>query len=413
MKPSHNQLEGIRFLESRNTWQARIKRDGKPLSKTFRTHEEAILWRDATREKKTTPEGSAFEERALSPTCEDLIPRWLNTSEEHYGEQSLLRMRTDVKNHIQPHLGSVRLSDLGSRTLLDFFIAIAETPYSSGGRKRSTKTVKNLLSTVSSFFEWCAIGGFIENNPAKDSRFREQFSRRFRTRKPAEALASNIKSKALSPNEAHRLIAVALQHSVEDAFAIEFFIHTAGRLGELSAVTWKDVWTHDRFGNELPAPVINIDKTMSQHTKNVKKGAKWGSNGLVELNSAAVQLLERWKPAAEQVGYSTNDDSFIFPQVARNPKAFSKRVRRLAEKARIRHTTAHSLRHTSITLQVIGGSSLEKVQRVARHKTMSMTSAYYDATQMPTHGVTESIVRVLNGAGVEMSSPVRLIAGGR
>jgi ribosomal protein L11 len=38
---------------------------------------------------------------------------------------------------------------------------------------------------------------------------------------------------------------------------------------------------------------------------------------------------------------------------------------------------------------------MQVVQKIARHKTSDMTTAYFDATQLPVTGVTESIERFL------------------
>jgi|GEM_PF-5619352 len=420
MTPSHSVIEGIRFLEKRNKWQARIKINGKQLNATFSNLEDARAWRSAQISKKTMRDvGSKSHANDAGQRCIELFDEWLadpiifNSPETREKEIKITRF------HLKPVFGERPVTAVSPEEVLEFLRGLLTTPIIGSSKKlRSPKTVKNVLGVLSAFFEWCADRSIISENPAADQKMREKFRRLVKTTRPREYLANSIRKKARTPDEMRKLIAVTSRCCPEDAFAIEFFLHTGVRLGEAAALQWSDIVYTDNFGRTLEQPMIQINKTMSFHSQQIKLGAKCNSNGQVELNSRMIALLKEWRVYCEDAGYGLAPADSLLPQVARSPSAFSQRITRYGEKAGIRHVSPHSFRHTSITFQVVQGASLEQVQKVARHSTYNMTAAYYDASQMQPTGITELVAVAMNG-GVEtnpprpsqaaLASPIRLL----
>ena len=78
MTPSHSVFEGIRFLEKRNKWQARIKLAGQSLSKTFSSLEDAAAWRAEQLSKRPVCEVEAtIRNDELAQRCIELFDEWL------------------------------------------------------------------------------------------------------------------------------------------------------------------------------------------------------------------------------------------------------------------------------------------------------------------------------------------------
>jgi integrase len=113
------------------------------------------------------------------------------------------------------------------------------------------------------------------------------------------------------------------------------------------------------------------------------------------VSSLIAAKLLQWNLKAHALGYSIEKNASLFPMVAKNPHEFSKTISLLSKKADIKHTSAYSLRQTTITFLASAGHSMQVVQKIARHKTSDMTTAYFDATQLPIAGVTSSIDRFL------------------
>lgn len=57
--------------------------------------------------------------------------------------------------------------------------------------------------------------------------------------------------------------------------------------------------------------------------------------------------------------------------------------------------TAHSLRHTAVTLSLMAGQSLEEVQQFARHANISTTMIYNHALDKAKNGCSEAIARAI------------------
>ena len=57
--------------------------------------------------------------------------------------------------------------------------------------------------------------------------------------------------------------------------------------------------------------------------------------------------------------------------------------------------TAHSLRHTAVTLSLLSGKPLEEVQQFARHANMSTTMIYNHALDKAKNGCSEAIARAI------------------
>ena len=60
--------------------------------------------------------------------------------------------------------------------------------------------------------------------------------------------------------------------------------------------------------------------------------------------------------------------------------------------------TAHSFRHTSVTLALLNGNTLEQVQQMARHKNINTTMIYNHALQKEKNPCYDSVSNALFGA---------------
>ena len=60
------------------------------------------------------------------------------------------------------------------------------------------------------------------------------------------------------------------------------------------------------------------------------------------------------------------------------------------------HITAHSLRHTAVTLSLIGGASVEEAQAMTRHADISTTMVYAHHVNRLNNAAEEKISRVID-----------------
>lgn len=293
---------------------------------------------------------------------ENLIQEWLQKGLQRYTSRTQLDYRKLSKYYLELH--GLQLLEIDDRLLLRFFIRL------SVGRKY--KTIRNILSGLSSFFDYCICEGYAEINPCLNHTLTTRLRSHFRT-------ASDKMKKqkhAINEQEAIKLLEGAYAITFEFGLAVEFLICTGMRLGELAALKPKDVC---RF--------VTLNKNVNEITKELQLSCKWGSNGKVELPQPLyLKYLEYEK---------TNTKEWTFPYVRFYQKQFSKRLGRLSDRLSIAHTTAHTLRRTALTWLASDGHSMSVVQRIARHTSVRMTEAYIDGRFVPLSGVTESISRRL------------------
>ncbi|MBX9836943.1 MAG: site-specific integrase [Silvanigrellaceae bacterium] len=384
MKNKQSKLTGIRFIPRLNLWEARISINGEQKSKSFHSKEEAIKWRDKLKNPSVLN----------SLHCGNLFQLWLKNPFGNYSPQTIYIYEQNVRLYILPVFGKLKPDEIDDNSILTFALKLAETP-TQQGNKRALKTVRNILGTLSTFFEWCCLKNYIIQNPVKEPKVSQNISRLFKRERMNSKFTTNIKKKALNSEEAKKLIAQAYERGFQTGIIIEFLIYTGLRIGEIAALTWGDLQYLDSNQIGLGSLFISVNKTMNHRTKKIQHSAKCNSNGFVEVSSLIATKLIQWNNKAHTFGYSIEKSAILFPMVAKSPHEFSKTISSLAKKAGIKHTTAHSLRHTTITFLASAGHSMQVVQKIARHKTSEMTTAYFDATQLPIAGITSSIDKFL------------------
>ena len=157
-------LTGIRYRTDREKWQARISLQGKILAKMFSTVDEAVTWRKNMQEPKAA-------EKFL--TCSDLFPKWLESikNDSVYSPQTYVRYESITKNYFLSSFSKKRVEDITDKIVLEYTVNLKENK--KNGKILNAKTIKNIVGTLSNFFEYCCLRGYIELNPAKSPLFRQ------------------------------------------------------------------------------------------------------------------------------------------------------------------------------------------------------------------------------------------------
>ncbi len=66
----------------------------------------------------------------------------------------------------------------------------------------------------------------------------------------------------------------------------------------------------------------------------------------------------------------------------------------LSNKIGIRRTTAHCLRHSSVTFLASNGHDLQQVQKFARHSSINMTRSYFAASHLQLEQMTKTMEKL-------------------
>lgn len=282
------------------------------------------------------------------------------------------------------------MEDITDGIVLEYTISLKENK--KNGKMLNVKTIKNIVGTLSNFFEYCCLRGYMTLNPAKSPLFRQNLARLIKGRKKFQ---SSIEDKARSSEELRILFAAAYKKDFEFGLIAEFLFVTALRLGEAAALTWGDLRKTDALTNNQSAWFVVINKTRYSQTKQLQQKAKSGSNGFIPLSDGIVERLQQWRMLAVQSGFENSNSGILFPRLERNQKGWSKSLFKLSRSLKIRETTAHCLRHSSVTFLASNGHDLQQVQKFARHSSVNMTKAYFSASHLGMDEMARTVDKML------------------
>jgi integrase len=146
------------------------------------------------------------------------------------------------------------------------------------------------------------------------------------------------------------------------------------RLGEVRGLRWEDV---DLAGKALiVAQAIPADE-------DTPRAPKWGSSGKVPIPDALLLELRKIVKASGTTGYVLSIDQGKPAGTRRIVGSFNRVMDAVGVKLdarRERRISFHSLRHTYVSLGQLAGLPDFVMQKLARHKSASMTQHYTHAT---------------------------------
>lgn len=378
-------LKGIRFKEKIKRYEARISINKQHLSKTFKTEGEAVAWFKSQNDSRNSE---------CHLTCGDIFPAWIESLEHEYSQQTVRKYARDTRLHIEPVFKNIKLKNIDAKILIDFVIKLRKREHN--GKPITLKTVLNVVWTFWNFFNYCSSQTYLEYNPIESEKFRDYRSKHMRLKNQKAKNRQNIQNRTRNEEEIKQLIMESYKREYEFGFGVEFLLGVGNmRLGEISALTWGDIKqvVHNKSKAIYFECVIN--KTRDHVTRNIQKGAKSGSNRTVVIESMLIDKLRIWKQMAQDTGYGVSNSDTLFPLIARNQKLFSSHIGELSKKAKIRHTTAHPLRNSSISYLGHNGHNLQEVQKSAGHSDVRMTQGYFDAFGLGTENMAKTIEGLL------------------
>ena len=333
------------------------RRSGTKIRKTFPTSSAAKAWRaDAL---------SALNRGRLTPTTRQTLreaaevwqagaeadpPVILTRSGRRYKPSVLRGYKADLRNHVLPDLGGVRLSELRRgdlQALVDRLL----------GQSLSASKVRNVIMPLRAIYRHAMERDEVMTNPTTNLRLPTDLGSRDRVASADEAV----------------LLITALPEADRALWATAFY---AGlRLGELRALRWDDVG--------LAAGVITVERSWD------------AKEGVIEPKSAkgrrrtpiTAMLRDYLTEHKARTGRDGRD--FVFGAAADRPFTPSnirKRAKKAweAESAKRRERNVeplepiglHECRHTAVSLMVDAGLSLERVGDYVGHSSAWMTDKY-------------------------------------
>ena len=314
------------------------------------------------------PQGVKAERRA-EMTMKELCELYMAEGTATKKETTLRIDRIRIARHINPRLGSRKVTDITRGDIQRLMIDVGNghirgeaTPHTRGGKGAAARTV-GLLGGI---FTFAQERGFVEANPVRGLK-RYKDNRRERFLSAAELAKLGDLLTALEKDGADpRHVAI-----------IRLLLLTGARKNEIARLRWSEV--------DLEKGLLRL--------KDSKTGPK-----VIRLGAAATNLLSRF-PKEHAI--------WVFPDRRHTDRPTSNldwawvRIRTKAELSDVR---IHDLRHSFASIGVAGGEGLVLIGKLLGHEHVVTTNRYAhlsdDPLQAAADRISERVAEALGLGGV-------------
>ena len=344
----------------------RVRRGG------YLTRREAVAARDALLGDGNTATAEGW-------TVERWLRYWL-TTRTRIRPTTLRSYQVHVENHLIPHLGRIRLSELAGRHITDMITSLAATD-NRYGRAPTPSTLHRIRATLRSALNAAIREGLLRDNPA---RYVEVPS----PRRPHALVWTNQRVEAWRQTGERPSVAVwtteqtatFLAFIARDRLAVLWWLIALRglRRGEAAGLRWADV------DLDAGAAMIEQQRIANGHLVTVGPPKTAASRRLVALDRHTVRLLRehRRRQRGEQraAGDGWQDSGYVFTTedgAPLHPDFLTRRFHRLVLESGLPPVRLHDLRHGAASLAHCAGVDLKTVQAQLGHSSIVLTADTY------------------------------------
>jgi len=337
-------------------------------------------------------------------TFGEYLDHWLNIHKENLKPKTLASYRCEIKNHIKPKLGHIKLTKLTPLQLQSYYTYLTSEGRAEIIRKRisrldpkDTRALKRAEKRLAAMLE-SNTGGLSASTAIYHHRIihkalKQAYRWQMVGRNVADAVeppkAAVKEIEYMKKSQVHKFIEAI--KSCADYVVILAAIFTGMRQGELLGLRWKDV--------DFDRGLIHV-RQQSQYLPDrgfyfddPKQNSKRTIPMPLPLNSALRQVQKdqlRYRSIYLK-DYKDNDLVFCNPDGSQQDgTALTKRFQRLLEQNGLPKMRFHSLRHTFATMARGAGMNIEDIQDLLGHADISTTKNMY------THIEIEPLQKAMN-----------------
>lgn len=361
--------------------------------RTFATKREAEDFLARHRADLTAP---APIDRRLT-LREFLVEQWLPSYAARYRASSFIKRDADVRVHLVPNLGHIRLAALSPVAVQAFYTQLAQS--------RKPRTVANVAATLNAALNQAVAWDILPRNPAKGA-------------KPPPV--PRRRATVLTPEQYRAFLAA--EDDADWRCLWDVLAHTGMREAECCALVWGDV--------DYTAGTIRVERTLTRAPGVGPRGGKtvWtvgpvkaGDGRVVSVTSALLALVQRMQQRQEGLAIAGQEDGLVVSgrDVLQNmqhvaplsngvvdggrifpltPSSVMGRRAIIAKRAGLPHSRVHDLRHAHVTAGLIAGVPMKVMSERVGHSSIAITADLYaHVTRELDRSAAEAIGGVLLG----------------
>lgn len=307
-----------------------------------------------------------------SVTVGDFYEDWFNQHAiQNLRASTIQSYEMIIRRHIKPHIGSIKLAELTSNDIRQFYQDLCNDGRLDGKGGLSEKTVLNVHLLVSSGINHALKEGLIIRNPLLTVKVNRGTSKEI---------------SIFTRGEQERIIEECPNHYY--GMAVKFDFYTGLREGELLGLTWDSV---DFEKNTIRInKQVQRNKTFSQRSATktvlgfVHNTKTKTSRRTIKVLPPLMKALEEYKAQQDifrkKLGKDYCKNNLVFPREDghfTDPATFAEKFKKIQTKLDIPHKTVHAIRHTFATRAIESGVHIKVVSETLGHASIQITMDIY------------------------------------
>lgn len=365
--------EGSVYKDTKGRWRGVVtlpSADGKVKKKYFygKTKKEVS--------EKVNALLAEIQNKTYIEPCKTTLYNWLCTWLETYCKNNIrpttyVNYETYIHRHIKDSIGGIKLCDLSTITIQQFYNDKLKNGKLSGVGGLSPKTMKNLHNMLHKALNQTVFLNMLAKNPSD-----------FVT------IPKNVKKemKFFTVEEQKKLQSVLSDKPLDMAILLD--LYTGMRQGELLGLKWENV-NIDLSGSSYIKVVQTINRIKNYDTDSDKKTVLTVNEPKTPHSKRTIPILPE---IAEKLhSYRLSQEKYIAENALSHtgyvfissvgtmvdPRDFQRYFKNLLKKHGIREINVHGLRHTFATRALESGMSVKTLSEILGHSNVGFTLDTY------------------------------------
>ena len=288
----------------------------------------------------------------------DFVPMYLEIKKDILAPRTFETYTKICTNLIIPLLGHIKLIDLKPAHIQQYI------KYLQDNGKPSPSTIRRKLAVLQSVLHQAVKLGLIQTNPANAERL-------------TMPKVITPKVEIFTKQEAVEMLSCLEEEPLQYKVIVYLAIMSGAREGELTALKFSDVdFINNRITIERAAYKLKGEPIATKPPKD-------NDVRTVKIDEYTIDIIRLLKAEKEQerlrLGTAWEGDEWLFTTWNGSimyPATPSHWFRAFLKRHNLKHRKFHALRHTSATLQLLGGVNIKQVSGRLGHADLRVTNQY-------------------------------------